>query len=125
MSDPSPRELDVRLKGLRGREREIAVQAEQTRRDLARLESERKQLRQQAAAIEAKRREPMVTEHALLRYLERVMGVDVESARRAILTDKLRAQIAVVQSGVFPADGYRVRVRNGAVVTVLVREEST
>jgi chromosome segregation ATPase len=119
----SPRELDVRLKGLRGRDRELEVQAEQARRDLARLESERRQVRQQVEALESKRRDPIVTEHALLRYLERVCGVDVEAARQAILTPKLREQIAALQSGVFPADGFRVRARNGAVVTVIVRDE--
>src|SRR5690606_744477 len=36
-----------------------------------------------------KKQELIVSEHAILRYLERVMGVDIECVRDQILTDEL------------------------------------
>jgi len=58
-----------------------------------------------------------VSEHALVRYLERVKGVDVKAARRAIET---KAAIALDHEGASAvvSDGFRYRIREGKVVTV-------
>lgn len=60
---------------------------------------------------------PYVTDHAVLRYLERVHGVNVEAARRYIAGRCARGQSAGAV-GVL-ADGVRYVLRNNAVVTVL------
>lgn len=57
-----------------------------------------------------------VTDHALLRYLERVLGMDLEFHRRQIgqMVDRANAAGA---SGVVIA-GFSYRLQNGAVVTI-------
>lgn len=57
-----------------------------------------------------------VTDHAVIRYLERVRGVDIEALRRRIgrkvdLALELEASAAV-------ADGFCYRIVNGKVVSV-------
>lgn len=47
-----------------------------------------KQLDDQIAAFEAASSAPIVTEHALLRYLDRAKGIDLSDLRREILTEK-------------------------------------
>lgn len=58
-----------------------------------------------------------VTDHALLRYLERVQGVDIERIRRTI---GARVDHAVAQGacGII-IDGFSYRIENNTVTTVL------
>lgn len=69
-----------------------------------------------------KRRAPNptgITDHAVLRYLERVMGVDVEAVRRAILTPDNKALIARLKSGKFPIGaGMLAVVVDEVIVTI-------
>lgn len=61
-----------------------------------------------------------VTDHAVLRYLERVMGLDVEAIRETILTEESKVWIKTVGHGKFPiGNGHFVKVVNGVVVTIL------
>ena len=75
-------------------------------------------LRQQVEEYQAKGGEPMVTEHALLRYFERVLGYDLEEIRGMILNDTTRAYIEQFGSGKIPGKGFRIVVKDRAVVTV-------
>jgi hypothetical protein len=68
--------------------------------------------------IEESAKEPIVSEHALLRYIERFMGVDLELVRRAILTENAVKMIKFAKSGKINTDGRRLVVKNGTVVTV-------
>ncbi|WP_457650955.1 hypothetical protein [Profundibacter sp.] len=57
-----------------------------------------------------------ITDHALLRYLERVLGYDVEALRR-----QLGREVASRTSGQACAvrmDGFQYRIENKAVVTI-------
>lgn len=46
--------------------------------------------------------EPMVTEHALLRYIERIYGVDMNELKAEILTPSLTSTIRKLGSGKYP-----------------------
>ena len=59
----------------------------------------------------------LITDHAVIRYLERVCGVDIEAVRREI-----RAKASLIQdypgaTGIL-VDGFRYAVANGAVLTI-------
>lgn len=63
---------------------------------------------------------PRVSEHALLRYLERVKGIDIAAAEKEILSDgvlKLVDQLG--GNGQYPADGFSVVMKNYTVTTIL------
>jgi hypothetical protein len=68
-----------------------------------------------------------VSDHALLRYIERVAGVDIEALREKLVQQLARGAGA---ASTFDADHYVVRfpdagyvVKNGVVVTVLLPEQ--
>ena len=65
-----------------------------------------------------KGREPIVTEHAMLRYIERVLGINLEEVKMQILNEKTLAMINSLGSGKFPGDGYKVVVKNRSVITI-------
>jgi len=73
----------------------------------------------------------VVTEHAMLRYLERVKGIDLEKIKLEIVTSEVLEQIKTLGAGTYPVKGkyfnldkqtFRIRVRDNAVVTVLTKE---
>lgn len=64
--------------------------------------------------------EPVVTEHALLRWLERVYGIDIEEAKKKILTPAIIAGCKVVKSGSIPLEsGGRAVVKNNTIVSIV------
>lgn len=66
-------------------------------------------------------RDMIVSEHAILRYLERVVKVDVEEVKRRVLTDDLKGRI--LDDGLYPnPEGFRLVVRDGVIVTILCDE---
>lgn len=63
---------------------------------------------------------PTVSEHAILRYLERKHGINIEEIRDNILTGTLTAQINNLHSGKFPIDnGFTAIVRDKCVVSIV------
>ena len=58
-----------------------------------------------------------VSDHALIRYLERVLNIDVERHRRAI-SAKVARGVELGASGVI-VDGYCYKLQGGRVTTVV------
>ncbi|MEW6125378.1 MAG: hypothetical protein AB1698_22450 [Pseudomonadota bacterium] len=65
---------------------------------------------------------PHVTDHAVLREIERVHGIDVEAVRRHI-AHRVRHAVAAGAAGLL-SEGHRYIIRAGKVVTVLPGERS-
>ena len=68
---------------------------------------------------------PRISDHALVRFLERAGGLDVDQLRSAIGASLARAHTAAVEIGggdhLIVADGLTWVVRGGVVVTVAPR----
>lgn len=62
--------------------------------------------------------EPRVTDHAVLRYIERVLGFDVDAIRTRIMSKTVRDAIRS-RAGAVTIDGYRYEIKAGAVVTII------
>lgn len=60
-----------------------------------------------------------VTDHAMIRYLERVMGFDIEQLRREIGHKVSKACKMDIEPNSVILDGYRYTIINGKVTTVL------
>jgi len=63
--------------------------------------------------------ELIVTNHALLRYFERVKGFDMEEVKKEILTEEVLRLHKELGSGKFPNEGFHVVIVNNVVKTVL------
>lgn len=60
-----------------------------------------------------------VSDHAVLRYLERKAGLDIEAIRKSILESELPSMVAALGgSGKFPINGYQVVLKDFTVVTI-------
>ena len=63
-----------------------------------------------------------ITDHAVLRYLERVRGLDVEAVRAEIAASCAIAEAHPTATAVL-AGGFRFRIRANAVVTVIHKDD--
>lgn len=63
--------------------------------------------------------EPVVTEHALLRYIERVMGVDLKQITDTILSTQNRSAIAFSRNCKIKTNGVELIVKDRKVVSVI------
>jgi hypothetical protein len=113
------RRLEGARQGLKELQGEWAAVDEQIRHKTAqvrRLEAEAERLKAQSGGL-------MVSEHALLRYVERVLGFDLDDLRRQVLPDEVAGRIKVPGSGTFPAGTHKVVVKDGVIITVVGGEE--
>lgn len=62
-------------------------------------------------------RKPSVTDHAVIRYLGRVKGIDMDKLREEICsTDK--KTLKNLGDGEYPMDDYKIVVKDGTVITI-------
>jgi len=64
----------------------------------------------------------VISEHATLRYLERIKEINMEEIKQELLPDAVRKQIAELGDGCYPAGNHRVQVQNRTITTVLALE---
>lgn len=63
----------------------------------------------------------IVSEHALLRYFERVLGYDLAKISEGLLTDAVRSTMAAgISEGKIPSVGCRLIVKENVVVSLEV-----
>jgi ABC-type lipoprotein release transport system permease subunit len=77
-----------------------------------------KSLQERVKQLEANNAEPIVSEHAILRYLERVKGIDVEAIKQEILDENASKHIKFAKNGTLKRAAYSLIFRNNVIVTV-------
>ena len=80
-------------------------------RNLKKIEEEMKKLKNGNKII--------VSEHAILRYLERTMELDIKAIEKEILTDETLKQYRTLGNGKYPvANGYKAIIKDNVVITI-------
>jgi hypothetical protein len=75
-------------------------------------------INQQISNLQAK--QITMSEHALLRYVQYAIGIDLDAICASVMTPELKKQIETLGDGVYPiGGGFRARVLNKTIVTVL------
>lgn len=69
--------------------------------------------------IETSTKKIVVSEHALLRYLERKLGINLEELQGEIITPKLEELVKTLGSGQYPAEGCKLVVKDNVIVTII------
>jgi len=87
----------------------VAFQLQGVRQD---IEEEIRQLLEESKM-------PVISEHALLRYLERVGGIDIESTKKEMLSEQAVKMIKFINgNGKARVNGVDYIVKNNTIVTV-------
>lgn len=61
----------------------------------------------------------VISEHAMLRFIEREIGIDMSELQERILPEKNMKAISSLGNGEFPIGDHKVVVKNNTVVTVI------
>jgi len=70
-----------------------------------------------------KKGELIITDHAIVRYMERVKHLPLEELKKLLLPDSTRALIAKLGNGRFPAGGtHSVVVKDNIVLTITTND---
>ncbi len=66
---------------------------------------------------------PTISDHAILRYLERVKGIDIESIRMEILSPELMKIITTLGgTGKYPDKDYKLILKDNKIITIVTNE---
>lgn len=77
-----------------------------------------KSLQTRIREIEASNAEPIISEHAILRYLERVKGLNIEQLKQEIMDDQASKHIKFAKNGALKRPTHKLVFRNNVIVTV-------
>lgn len=107
-------------------ERELGTTLGIIQAELSEINSKRRQKADALNMVQAeltRRKEeknfhPAISDHAVLRYMERVMGLDIDSLRSKILSPAI---IGAMKSGAtqFTADNISYRLRDNTIITII------
>ena len=115
------------LKGLESRLKKNKAEHETISAEIDALISKRKECEKEYRDIEwrikelkNKNKDTIVSEHAMLRFLERVEGFDLEKIKENVLPEITRDLMAKMMNanGKYPAGTHNVVVRDNTVVTI-------
>lgn len=87
-------------------------------KDFSTINNKIKTLKTKLETIQLASAEPIVSEHAILRYLERVKGIDLEEIKKEILDDKAKEHIKFAKSCKIKRSDHTLIVRDNTIVTV-------
>lgn len=90
-------------------EKEVAIKKKDLHKDLSDVKGKIEKLSQ---------KELIISEHAFLRYLERVEGINLEEIQAKILTKELMMKYKTLGNGTFPIGDFKIVIRNNTVVTI-------
>lgn len=84
------------------------------------LTQKKSRLQSEISKIQSENKSITISDHAIIRYIERVIGVNIEDIKAHILTEDLETKIKTLGNGKYPMkDGGRVVVKNKNVVTII------
>jgi predicted nuclease with TOPRIM domain len=92
--------------------------------EVAQMEATRRSLLAEVERRSRPAEDVHITDHALLRYVERVFGIDVDAVRRQILTDGV-AKCIELGASTITVNGIQFRVKDRSIVTVIGSDQKT
>ena len=104
--------LEKELEDLEKEKNEICKGINEKKKQLSNVNSDIKQLKSNV----------VITEHILVRYLERIKGINMKEIQKEILDESLKKQIMTLGSGKFYKNGFKLIVKNYSIVTVKKEE---
>lgn len=116
----SPHELKGLLVQLTNARSELAAKRDAVTMAQGQLKAAQVRVAELSGRIADAEKEPAITEHAMLRYIERAHGLDLDELRQFILTPALTKQIKVLGSGKYPIPhGLKAVVKGMTIVSIV------
>lgn len=117
----SLKELQSQLVKKRAEAQALQLEISQKQKELTVKEKHIQHLTERIGNLSANSNKIKASEHSILRYLERVKGLDLKAVEQEMLADDklIQATSILGGNGTFPFDGkYQFVIRNNVIVTV-------
>jgi DNA gyrase/topoisomerase IV subunit A len=111
------------LKHLQVRQTQLSAEVDQLTKTMRELQRQLAEKNQSLNIVRKEIREitemkPIVSEHALLRYCERILNIDLKEIEKKLLSDKNIEIIEQIRSGKIPVENFMMVVKNKIVTTI-------
>lgn len=114
--------LETKLKNLT-KERETHKQlANETQKKLSKINQEMQSINDEIWKLKNKKEDIIVTEHAIIRYIQNIMGIDMDELAKKILPDEVKQRALAMGDGKYTHNEVTLVVKDGAIVTVYEKE---
>lgn len=115
------KKLQSMLSSLEASVEALKTQEAQIKRELSSKRMDMNHLKQRIENLAKKHDGVTVSEHAIIRYIERVMGINIEQIAEKILPEKELHYIQQLGNGHYPVNHgeFKIVVKDGVVITVL------
>lgn len=87
--------------------------------EISTKERQIKEVEQKIHTLKGANENIIVSEHAIIRYLERVYQLDLEKIKREILPDTIAQQAKIIGNGRYGVVDHTLLIKDNVVVTVL------
>ncbi len=106
-------ELSAKLQGLKVQKNTIDREINSTNQNINNLNNKIDKLKERGSLI--------VSEHAIIRYIERVLGINIDEISQKILDNETEKQIEMLGNGTFPVNNneFKIVVKDNVVVTII------
>ena len=106
-------ELSAKLHGLKVQKNTIDREINSTNQNINNLNNKIDKLKERGSLI--------VSEHAIIRYIERVLGISIDEISQKILGNEIEKQIETLGNGTYPINDneFKIVIKDNVVVTVI------
>jgi hypothetical protein len=116
--------LKSKIETIHGRISEHQREMTALQGEVAQMEATRRSLLAEVERRSRPAEDVRITDHALLRYVERVFGIDIDALKREILTDGV-ARCIELGASTITVKGIQFRVKDRSIVTVIGGDQKT
>ena len=112
--------LETRRNKLQAERKQLNIEIQDKQKESSEMKSRIDMLQKKIEKLKSKKpNDLIVSEHSLLRYIERVIGIDLEEIRAKILPDDKVSEIKAMGNCSYGLGDHTIKVKDGVVVTVL------
>lgn len=117
--------LETKYKSIETKRNLVIKEIDEKQSEASKLRKEMGQIKQQMDNLKSKAEgNIVVSEHAMLRYIERVLGINLDELQQKILSDSEAKIVSAMGNCTYPRDGFKIKIQNGTVVTVIGEDEN-
>ncbi len=114
--------LETQLSDAKAKKSMVLSQIEEKQRVCSKLKKEIRAINLSIEQLKNKNQgKTIISEHCMLRYIERVLGINMQEIEQKILSESDKINIKNLgQNCTYSKDGFKVKIKDGVAVTVLV-----
>jgi len=112
--------LETRRNKLQAQRKQLNIEIQEKQQESAGLKSRIDTLQKKIEKLKSKKSNNLiVSEHALLRYIERVIGIDLQEIQNKVLPPEKVLEVKAMGNCTYGLGDHKITIKDGIVVTVL------